>query len=246
MTSYNYAALIGEAINSVLNQSYEYWELLIVDDGSNDNSIEIIQSYCNRFPNRIFLFTHENHKNKNIKESIELGISKAKGELIAFLESDDIWREDSLEKRVNVFLQHENLACVYSDIELFSDSKIDRRYSDYISYCRWIGNKNKNIPSDLFDFLIIRNPIATFSNIMIKSSLLDKIKFIKKFEFWSDWQIALQLSFFGDFFFKFKYSVDITVPFYAKPRKFIANNLLNTVYYKVLVYQLPNIIVPHS
>lgn len=86
--SYNYENYIKETIESVLNQTYTNWELIIVDDGSKDNSVEVIKSYCEK-DSRIKLFQHEGGVNKGLAETIKLGISKAQGEWIAFLESDD-------------------------------------------------------------------------------------------------------------------------------------------------------------
>jgi len=95
--NYNYAQYIEEAINSVINQSYGDWELIIVDDGSSDNSVEIIKSYCEK-DSRIRLFQHANGENKGLKETLLLGISHASGDWIAFLESDDSFTLDNLQQ----------------------------------------------------------------------------------------------------------------------------------------------------
>ena len=95
MPTYNRANYIGETIESVRNQTYDNWELIIVDDGSEDNTGEIISRVKDeriRFykAGRIAI----NGKIKNI------GIEKANGELIAFIDSDDLWAETKLEKQV--------------------------------------------------------------------------------------------------------------------------------------------------
>ena len=89
--SYNYQDYIKETIQSVLDQTYSDWELIIVDDCSTDNSVDVIKSFSD---DRIKLFINE--KNLGLAETIKLGIENATGEWIAFLESDDILREDYL------------------------------------------------------------------------------------------------------------------------------------------------------
>lgn len=96
MPSYNCERFIGEAIESVLQQTYVNWELIIIDDASVDNSLDIIQKYSDK---RIKLFCNES--NKGIAESTNRGIEKSKGKYIALLDDDDI-----AEKR-RLFLQVE-------------------------------------------------------------------------------------------------------------------------------------------
>jgi len=105
MPTYNRAAYIGETIQSVRNQTYQHWELIIVDDGS-DDATEGIVSQINderiRFykAGRIAI----NGKIKNI------GLEKVNGELIAFIDSDDLWAETKLEKQVSVLAEYEDAA----------------------------------------------------------------------------------------------------------------------------------------
>ena len=83
--SYNYQDYIKEAVQSVLDQTYKDWELIIVDDCSTDNSVEVIKSFKDE---RIKLFINE--KNLGLKETVKRGIENATGEWVVFLESDDI------------------------------------------------------------------------------------------------------------------------------------------------------------
>ena len=94
MTSYNYDQYIDAAIDSVISQTHKDWELIIVDDGSQDNSLNIINEYVEKHPGKIKLFTHPGNANKGIKASYELGFSKSTGEFAAFLESDDLWEPE--------------------------------------------------------------------------------------------------------------------------------------------------------
>lgn len=97
--NYNYGRFISQAIDSVLEQTYQNSELIVVDDGSTDNSREIITSYSNQL---ISVF----QENAGQGAAFNAGLSKASGEFVCFLDSDDYYREDKLEKVVTAFLSH--------------------------------------------------------------------------------------------------------------------------------------------
>ena len=82
---------IEEAIASIFAQSYNNWELLLVDDGSTDHSTMIAQKYAQKYPEKVFYLEHEGHQNKGMSASRNLGISQANGEYIGFLDADDMW-----------------------------------------------------------------------------------------------------------------------------------------------------------
>lgn len=96
--NYNCEKFIGETISSVIAQTYSDWELLIVDDCSTDNSAEIIKEYCDR-DDRIKLFVNET--NSGAAASRNYAMREATGRWIAFLDSDDLWLPDKLEKQLS-------------------------------------------------------------------------------------------------------------------------------------------------
>ena len=96
MPSYNTARFLDETIASVLNQTYTNWELIIVDDCSSDNTDEVVQKYLS--DERIKYL--KNEKNSGAAVSRNRALLEAKGKWIAFLDSDDIWNEDKLEKQI--------------------------------------------------------------------------------------------------------------------------------------------------
>ena len=104
MPSYNTAKYIGESIRSVQNQTYENWELIIIDDCSTDNSEEILKKYSLE-DNRICYL--KNEKNSGAAVSRNRGLRKAKGKWIAFLDSDDLWDKEKLEKQINFMLKND-------------------------------------------------------------------------------------------------------------------------------------------
>jgi glycosyltransferase involved in cell wall biosynthesis len=100
---YNAAKFLGEAIESVLVQDYRDFELLLVDDGSTDDSSAIAQAYAERKPDRVRYLHHPRRDNRGMSASRNLGIGEAKGELIAFIDADDRWRPKKLAEQVALF-----------------------------------------------------------------------------------------------------------------------------------------------
>ena len=94
--AYNRVTYINQTVDSVLNQTYQNFELVIVDDGSIDGTYEKLQAYGDK----IKLLTHDNRSNKGQSASINLGLKNANGKYIAILDSDDFWELRKLEIQV--------------------------------------------------------------------------------------------------------------------------------------------------
>ena len=109
----NAGKYIGEAIDSVLAQTYAHWELLLVDDGSSDGSTDIARRYADQYPAKIRYLKHDNHKNRGMAASRNLGIRNAMGEYIAFLDADDIWLPRKLDEQVRILLAYPQAAMMY-------------------------------------------------------------------------------------------------------------------------------------
>ncbi len=107
--AYNRAHMVGRAIMSVLTQTYRNLELIVVDDGSSDNTEEIVKGFND---DRVFYLKHE--KNKGGSAARNTGIKAARGNYIALLDSDDEWLEDKLEKQIDKLLSSpEKVGVVY-------------------------------------------------------------------------------------------------------------------------------------
>lgn len=119
MPSWNTGRFIAESIQSVINQTYKNWELIIVDDCSTDNTDEVIAKFND---NRIRCF--KNEKNSGAAVTRNKAIREAKGEWIAFLDSDDLWFPEKLEKQIN-FMKRNGLVFSYHDyIKIDEDSNL--------------------------------------------------------------------------------------------------------------------------
>lgn len=112
MPSYNTAQYIGATIKSVLNQTYTNWELIIVDDCSTDNTDEVVKKYLN--DKRIKYL--KNEQNSGAAVSRNRALREAKGQWIAFLDSDDLWMPEKLEKQI-CFMKEKGYFFSYTDYE---------------------------------------------------------------------------------------------------------------------------------
>ena len=112
---YNGSKYIEETLNSVLNQSYKDFEIIVIDDGSTDNTSEIV----NRFPSPVRLIQNK-HNGKSFSRNI--GIRAARGELISFVDADDLWMPNKLEVQIEYLKNHPEFEWIYSDCYIFEGS----------------------------------------------------------------------------------------------------------------------------
>jgi len=116
MPVYNSEKYIREAIESILNQTFKDFEFIIIDDGSIDNSLKIIQSYKDP---RIFLIKHKT--NKGLIYSLNEGVNKAKGNYIARMDADDISIKNRFSKQLNFLKINKDISILGSWVQVFGD-----------------------------------------------------------------------------------------------------------------------------
>src|SRR5215213_5930752 len=104
---------LEEAIASVRGQTFEDWELILVDDGSTDASPAIAALHAAADPKRIRLISHPGRKNRGMSASRNTGIAAARGEYIAFLDGDDVYLPQKLEMQVQILRDNPAAAMVY-------------------------------------------------------------------------------------------------------------------------------------
>jgi glycosyltransferase involved in cell wall biosynthesis len=109
---WNAEAFLGEAVESVIAQTYPNWEMIIVDDGSSDGSLAIAQHYAGR-EQRIRVLRHEGGGNLGKAASRNLGIERAQGRFLAFLDADDVYLPGKLARQVPIAQAHPEVALVY-------------------------------------------------------------------------------------------------------------------------------------
>lgn len=131
--TYNNGRFIERALKSIFQQTYPLVsiEIIVVDDGSTDNTYEVIEPYLDRI---IYIY----QENKGIASARNSGVSIAKGEIIAFLDSDDKWHEDKIQRVVNKFIENPDTGLVYHTISLIDDNGAII-YKDFYDACGYKG-----------------------------------------------------------------------------------------------------------
>ncbi|QHT65784.1 glycosyltransferase family 2 protein [Rhodocytophaga rosea] len=102
----NVGEFLQEAIESVLHQQYHNWEMWLIDDGSTDCSTQIAKEYAAKYTDKIIYYEHEGHQNIGASASRNIGIERSTGELIAFLDGDDVWLPNLLAELIRLLQQH--------------------------------------------------------------------------------------------------------------------------------------------
>src|SRR5689334_9654380 len=116
MPAYNAEKYIAESIRSVLAQTYADWELIVVDDGSSDNTGGVVREFVARDSRIKYVF----QENGRLGKARNTGIANARGELIAFLDSDDLWLETKLAAQTRALSENE-ADVVFCDCYIFKD-----------------------------------------------------------------------------------------------------------------------------
>ncbi len=180
--AYNAGKFISETIDSVLNQSYNNWEMIIVNDGSKDNTGDIINNYATK-DKRISVITKEN---TGVSETRNKGIAALKGEFAAFLDSDDVWLRDNLQKKIDCLINNPGIDYVFSNM-LQADENLQNQIPAPVG-------KDTNILEDLllWNGEVIPGPS---SNLLIRKKCLDSgIRFDKRLTTIADQNFTVQLA----------------------------------------------------
>lgn len=117
--TYNRAHLIGETIQSVLAQTYTDIEYIIVDDGSEDSTRQVVSGF-----NDERIKYHQLPRNGNLNQVRNYGLSQATGTYIAFVDSDDLWHPDKLQLQVKLMKENANLGFTFTEAQIFNKEKI--------------------------------------------------------------------------------------------------------------------------
>lgn len=182
---YNGADVISNTLNAVLAQTYKPFEVIVIDDGSKDNTVEKLKAFGDRI-------VWKSTPNQGPAKARNEGLKLAKGEFISFLDHDDLWFKHKMEKQIQVFRDHPEVSfCVCNFVERSGadgTAKLRKRFS-------WL--KYKNLPFDRVceenpTFLLIReNFISTASNVIVRKSVTDKVGLLnpayinaQEFDFW--------------------------------------------------------------
>jgi len=158
---YNAEKFIKETIESVLEQTYQDFEIIIIDDGSTDKSAEVIKS----FDDKRIIYTYQ--KNQGVSATRNIGILKSNGEYIALLDHDDLWLPEKLERQIPILESNSNVGLVYSDcyIIALNGNILGRNFKDHRPH------RGKVLPDLFLDNFI---PCLTA---VIRKNILNHTKF---------------------------------------------------------------------
>ena len=154
---YNCEKYIEYTLKSVLDQSYQNFELIIVDDGSKDNSALIIKSFTDK---RIIYIYQEN---KGLPAARNTGIKRAKGMYIAFLDSDDVWEKDKLSTQVFHLNKYDIIYCNYNTID------------EYNVLFKQQGRPHYSPIVEKDPFIQGRNVLGSGSGVLMKKKIIDTV-----------------------------------------------------------------------
>ncbi len=180
MPAYNQAQYISEAIESVLSQSHKLLELIIVDDGSEDQTAEICKHYA-AHDSRV---VYHKQSRQGVSAARNYALNAAQGQYIALLDSDDRMRPDRLAKELQCMLQNENIGVVYTAVQLIDEKGISLTVLTGESVL-----KENFLPCMLF-----RNIVPGGPNALIKRSAIGQLRFNLQRRHAEDYEFYLHLA----------------------------------------------------
>lgn len=158
--THNRAMLLRRAVDSVLSQSISDLELVVVSDGSTDDTCQVMQNYIEKDA-RVTFIHYSNALGAN--HARNTGIKACMGQYIAFLDDDDEWYPTKLEKQIAIFQQNESIGLVYAGVNIVQQDK----GTHYFTIPKDKGNLSKEI--------LFRNCITTTSSVVVKKRILDEV-----------------------------------------------------------------------
>ena len=195
VASYNYARYLGVALRSILAQSWQDFEVLVVDDGSTDESLAIARSFAAEDP-RVRVFTHADGENHGLAATLSLGLKHAKGRWTAFLESDDLWLPDNLSRRIQT-AESSGAGVILNDISLLPMPGANTAWFEGYVPRVMSWHQRKGYCSRAYSAasaFFMENKIPTFSCGMILTGLLRDISLASPVAKWLDWWVWAQLA----------------------------------------------------
>ena len=168
---------LQEAVESVLAQTYEHWELLLVDDGSSDPSSALARDFADQDPSRICYLEHAGHQNLGMSASRNLGIRNATGFYIAFLDADDYWLPDRLKTHVGILDLHPEVGMLYGTAKYWYSwtGLLQDRDRDFVPDLRVKENTLFAPPQLLLLLLNGRAEVPCTCSILVRREVAQKV-----------------------------------------------------------------------
>jgi glycosyltransferase involved in cell wall biosynthesis len=184
VASHNHARFLPAMLDGILGQTFRDFEIIVVDDGSTDNSLEVLQSYAHRNPEIMRVYTHPGAHNLGISATVNLGFEKSRGKYWCPHASDDVSYPDRLERQAAFLESHPDVGWVYGIADLIDDNgaPLDGQFGSDLSSC-----------TDLVEHFVWENPIAGPTT-MIRRDCVLRIGPFDEAVLYSDWEYWFRLA----------------------------------------------------
>ncbi len=216
--SYNSEKYISETIKSVINQSYSHWEMIIIDDLSTDNSVDIIENFLIN-DKRIILIKSD--KNRGAGYCRNLGIQKASGQYHAFIDSDDIWYKKKLEVQIS-FMKKNNAAFSYMSYNFINEKGdelniVPFKPKNKVNYNDMLKTNYIGCLTAMYDINKISTSKIFMSEIRARQDLSLWLRILKKIDY--------------------AHGINEVQASYRLRKKSISSNKLRAFYYQWMLYR---------
>lgn len=183
MPAYNAEKYLSQAVDSVISQTYNNWELIIINDGSTDSTQNIAGHYAKTYKGIKLI----NQENKRLSAARNTGIKAANGEWIAFLDADDIWVENKLALQMEKINADANIGLIFSDGYIFNDNHLNTDLLHGAASGLFSG-------PDMYELLYTGNYIPVLSVLVKKQHLTDIGWQDEQFTGCQDWDYWIRLA----------------------------------------------------
>jgi len=173
---FNSARFLPEAVESVLRQTLSDWELLLADDGSTDDSLTIALGYASRHPAKVRVLTHAGNTNLGVSATRNLALRHSQGDYVAFLDSDDLWHHDKLERQVRGLESNPKVGMVYTKATCVDEmgQPITRPTTAYGIFGD-VGNGPPNEPFQAYEKCLYDTVFAPAMTVLARRDLIEAV-----------------------------------------------------------------------
>lgn len=175
---YNRESLVSETIDSILSQTYKNFEVILINDGSSDDSLSVLVAYERRFPEKIRVIDQSNQGQIIARNN---GIKVAQGDYIAFLDSDDLWKKDKLERQIPLF--NKGVGLVYAGTEIINEKGETIRAEP----------ADETLSGNIYPQLLVKNRMTGGTVVVTSESLRRVGVFSTDFKAAENWDLWLRI-----------------------------------------------------
>lgn len=178
---YNGGDFLHSAVKSIINQTYKNWEVIFLDNNSTDNSLEIIKKFHNK---KIKIFQIQTKNIVSLYKARNLALKKAKGDFIAFLDTDDTWNRNKLSSQVDDLIKDPSASIFYSNFSILFQKSQKKKLKF-----------KKKLPSGFIVKNLLKDYCIGLNTLLIKKKIFKDHKFDEKYNIIGDFDLLIRLSF---------------------------------------------------